>query len=251
MELSKKSRDFLDDLVVYLMSSGKSEEEVKEVVEELKDHLEEAERAGKGVDEVVGQSPKAYMQHLGSEMAFDVKGFVKIIATLIPNVFAYIIISNFIQGEMTFSTIQLIGFPLVAILFLIAVSQAFRNMSVRTKTGKLKNGVTYMALAAMPMLLFLGLMALDIFVETKTIVFGPTGQLVLFGLAVVTLLTVSVWTKTWINVIIPILLFGPQFALAQTSLPLEQQLIFSMLVLFVGMGIFLFVWWKKNQNEQV
>lgn len=251
MELSKKSRDFLDDLAVYLMSSGKSEGEVKEVVEELKDHLEEAERAGKGVDEVVGQSPKDYMQHLGSEMTFDVKGFVKIIATLIPNVFAYIIISNFIQGEMTFSTVQLIGFPLVAILFLLAVSQAFRNMSVRTKAGKLKNGVTYMALAAMPMTLFLGLMVLDIFVETPTIVFGPTGQLVLFGLAVVTLLVFSVWMKTWINVIIPILLFGPQFALAQTSLPLEQQLIFSMLILFVGMGIFLFVWWKKNQNEQV
>ncbi len=250
MELSKKSRDFLDDLAVYLMSSGKSEDEVKEVVEELKDHLEEAERAGKGVDEVVGQSPKDYMQHLGSEMTFDVKGFVKIVAMIIPNVFAYIIIANFIQGEMTFSAVQLIGFPLIAVLFLLAASQAFRHMSVRSKESKFKNGATYITLAALPMTLFLGLMILDIFVETPTIVFGPTGQLVLFGLAVVTLLTVSVWTKTWINLIIPILLFGPQYAFAQTSLPLEQQLIFSMLILFVGMGVFLFVWWKKNQQGQ-
>lgn len=250
MELSKKSRDFLDDLAVYLMSSGKSEDEVKEVVEELKDHLEEAERAGKGVDEVVGQSPKDYMQHLGSEMTFDVKGFVKIVAMIIPNVFAYIIIANFIQGEMTFSTVQLIGFPLIAVLFLLAASQAFRHMSVSSKESKFKNGATYITLAALPMTLFLGLMILDIFVETPTIVFGPTGQLVLFGLAVVTLLTVSVWTKTWINLIIPILLFGPQYAFAQTSLPLEQQLIFSMLILFVGMGVFLFVWWKKNQQGQ-
>lgn len=251
MELSKKSRDFLDDLAVYLMSSGKSEDEVKEVVEELKDHLEEAERAGKGVDEVVGQSPKDYMQHLGSEMTFDVKGFVKIVAMIIPNVFAYIIIANFIQGEMTFSTVQLIGFPLIAVLFLLAASQAFRHMSVRSKESKFKNGATYITLAALPMTLFLGLMILDIFVETPTIVFGPTGQLVLFGLAVVTLLTVSVWTKTWINLIIPILLFGPQYAFAQTSLPLEQQLIFSMLILFVGMAILLFVWWKKNEKGQV
>lgn len=250
MELSKKSRDFLDDLAVYLMSSGKSEDEVKEVVEELKDHLEEAERAGKGVDEVVGQSPKDYMQHLGSEMMFDVKGFVKIVAMIIPNVFAYIIIANFIQGEMTFSTVQLIGFPLIAVLFLLAASQAFRHMSVRSKESKFKNGATYITLAALPMTLFLGLMILGIFVETPTIVFGPTGQLVLFGLAVVTLLTVSVWTKTWINLIISILLFGPQYAFAQTSLPLEQQLIFSMLILFVGMGVFLFVWWKKNQQGQ-
>lgn len=250
MELSKKSRNFLDDLAVYLMSSGKSEEEVQDVVAELKDHLEEAERAGKSVDDVVGQSPKAYMQHLGHELAFDGKGFFKIIAMLVPNVFAYIIIGNFIQGEMTFSTAQLVGFPLVAVLFLLAAAQAFRNMSVRSTESKIKTGATYIALAALPMTLFLGLMILDIFVETPTIVFGPTAQLVLFGLAVITLLLVSIWTKTWINLIIPLLLFGPQYALAQTKLPLEQQLIFSMLILVVGMGIFLFVWWKKNQQGQ-
>lgn len=250
MELSKKSRNFLDDLAVYLMSSGKSEEEVQDVVAELKDHLEEAERAGKSVDDVVGQSPKAYMQHLGHEMAFDGKGFFKIIAMLVPNVFAYIIIGNFIQGEMTFSTAQLVGFPLVAVLFLLAAAQAFRNMSVRSTESKFRNTITYIVLAGMPMMLFLGLMILDIFVETPTIVFGPTAQLVLFGLAVITLLLVSIWTKTWINLIIPLLLFGPQYALAQTKLPLEQQLIFSMLILVVGMGIFLFVWWKKNQQGQ-
>ncbi|WP_147287386.1 HAAS domain-containing protein [Exiguobacterium aurantiacum] len=240
----------MDDLAVYLMSSGKSEEEVQDVVAELKDHLEEAERAGKSVDDVVGQSPKAYMQHLGHEMAFDGKGFFKIIAMLVPNVFAYIIIGNFIQGEMTFSTAQLVGFPLVAVLFLLAAAQAFRNMSVRSTESKIKTGATYIALAALPMTLFLGLMILDIFVEMPTIVFGPTAQLVLFGLAVITLLLVSIWTKTWINLIIPLLLFGPQYALAQTKLPLEQQLIFSMLILVVGMGIFLFVWWKKNQQGQ-
>ncbi len=250
MELSKKSRNFLDDLAVYLMSSGKSEEEVQDVVAELKDHLEEAERAGKSVDDVVGQSPKAYMQHLGHELAFDGKGFFKIIAMLVPNVFAYIIIGNFIQGEMTFSTAQLVGFPLVAVLFLLAAAQAFRNMSVRSTESKFRNTITYIVLAGMPMMLFLGLMILDIFVETPTIVFGPTAQLVLFGLAVITLLLVSIWTKTWINLIIPLLLFGPQYALAQTKLPLEQQLIFSMLILVVGMGIFLFVWWKKNQQGQ-
>ncbi|MGL3600360.1 HAAS domain-containing protein, partial [Veillonella sp. ZSJB6] len=81
---------------------------------------------------------------------------------------------------------------LVAVLFLLAASQAFRNMSVRSKESKFKNGMIYIALAAMPMTLFLGLMVLDIFVETPTIVFGPTGQLVLLGLAVVTLLIVSV-----------------------------------------------------------
>ncbi|WP_214702992.1 MULTISPECIES: DUF1129 family protein [unclassified Exiguobacterium] len=251
MELSKKSRDFLDDLSVYLMSSGKSETEVKDIVFELKDHLLEAEQAGKDVDDVIGQSPKSYMQYIGHEMAFDMNEFIKVIVMMISNLFAYIIIGNFIEGEMTFSTIQMIGFPLVAILFLLAASQAFRTMAVRSKESKFKNGVTYVVLAAIPMLSFLGLMVLDIFIETPTVVFGPVGQLVLFGIGVITLLIVSVWTKTWINLIIPILLFGPQYAFARTSLPLEQQLIFSMLIFFIGMAIFFLVWAKKNKENQV
>ena len=68
MELSKKSRDFLDDLSVYLMSSGKSETEVKDIVSELEDHLLEAEQAGKDVDDVIGQSPKSYMQYIGRDI---------------------------------------------------------------------------------------------------------------------------------------------------------------------------------------
>lgn len=138
MELSKKSRDFLDDLSVYLISSGKSETEVKDIVSELEDHLLEAEQAGKDVDDVIGQSPKSYMQYIGREMAFDKKGFMKIIAMIILNLFAYIIIGNFIQGEMTFSTIQMVGFPLVALLFLLVASQAFRAMSIRTKKANLE-----------------------------------------------------------------------------------------------------------------
>lgn len=251
VELSKKSRDFLDDLAVYLMSSGKSEREVNDVTEELKDHLKEAERAGKNVDDVVGQSPEAYMRQLGREMAFDVRGFIKIVTMIIPNVFAYIIIANFIQGEMTFSTVQLIGFPLVAVLFLIAVSQAFRNMSVRSKESKFKNGMIYIALAAMPLTLFISLMVLDLFVETPTVKFAQFGQFMLFGLAVLTLVIVSVWTKTWVNLVIPILLFVPQYVLSRTDLPLEQQLLISMMILFVGMGIVMFVWWKKNQHKEV
>lgn len=249
MELSKKSRDFLDDLSVYLISSGKSETEVKDIVFELEDHLLEAEQAGKDVDDVIGQSPKSYMQYIGREMAFDKKGFMKIIAMIISNVFAYIIIGNFIQGEMTFSTIQMVGFPLVALLFLLAASQAFRAMSIRTKESKFRNILTYALLATLPMLSFLGLMVLDIFIETPTVTFGSNGQLVLFVVAVIILLITSVWTKTWINLIIPILLYVPQYAFSRTSLSFEQQSIFSMLILFIGMAIFFLVWAKKNKED--
>lgn len=251
MELSKKSRNFLDDLAVYLISSGKSEHEVKEITEELKDHLEEAQRAGKDVDDVVGQSPEAYMRQLGSEMAFDVKGIVKVFSMLIPTVFAYVIIANFIQGEMTFSSVQLIGFPLVAVIFLLTVTQVFRKMSTGSSHGKVKAGLTYVVLGAVPLTLFVSLMVLDLIVETPAVTFETLGQFVLFGLAVLTLVIVSAWTKTWINLMVPILLFVPQYVLSRTDFKLEQQLLLSLMILFIGMGIVLFIWWKKNQREEV
>ena len=43
MELSDKSRKFIDDLRLYLFSSGKNDQEIKEITEELEDHLHEAE----------------------------------------------------------------------------------------------------------------------------------------------------------------------------------------------------------------
>ena len=39
MELSDKSRKFIDDLRLYLFSSGKNDQEIREIAEELEDHL--------------------------------------------------------------------------------------------------------------------------------------------------------------------------------------------------------------------
>jgi hypothetical protein len=39
MKLSRESRDFLENLRLYLFSSGKNEKEMEEIIEELEDHL--------------------------------------------------------------------------------------------------------------------------------------------------------------------------------------------------------------------
>lgn len=71
MELSKESKDFIGRLQLYLMASGKKEKEIEEITEELEDHLLEAERRGKSVQDVVGQSPKEYMEQFSREMILD------------------------------------------------------------------------------------------------------------------------------------------------------------------------------------
>ena len=42
MKLSREAAAFIDNLHLYLLSSGKKDKEINEIVEELTDHLREA-----------------------------------------------------------------------------------------------------------------------------------------------------------------------------------------------------------------
>lgn len=44
MKLSPESRKFIEDLRLYLFSTGKSDQEIEDIVAELEDHLWEAEK---------------------------------------------------------------------------------------------------------------------------------------------------------------------------------------------------------------
>lgn len=68
INLSQESNRFIEDLRVYLYSSGKKESEIHEIIEELEVHLFEAEANGKSIKQVVGNSPKLYMQSISKEM---------------------------------------------------------------------------------------------------------------------------------------------------------------------------------------
>lgn len=78
--LSNKSEEFIIELRMYLMSKGKNDDEIKEVTQELEDHLQQAEAEGKSVEHITGESPREYMKSIGKEMGFDFRQ----IATLAP-----------------------------------------------------------------------------------------------------------------------------------------------------------------------
>lgn len=44
LQLSKKSQNFIENLRVYLFSSGKQSDEIEQIVNELEIHLAEAEK---------------------------------------------------------------------------------------------------------------------------------------------------------------------------------------------------------------
>jgi len=58
LKLSKKSQDFLENLRVYLFSSGKQWDEIEDIVNELEIYLFEAEKNGNSIEKIIGNSPK-------------------------------------------------------------------------------------------------------------------------------------------------------------------------------------------------
>ncbi|MBM7097654.1 hypothetical protein JSY36_18115 [Bacillus sp. H-16] len=84
--LSQESKRFLENVKLYLTMNGKKENEVEEIVEELEDHLLEAERNRKDVSHITGLSPKEYMKELAGEMSFDRKGMLKLVSFFLAGV---------------------------------------------------------------------------------------------------------------------------------------------------------------------
>ncbi|MDI3412093.1 MULTISPECIES: hypothetical protein [Bacillus] len=82
LKLSDKSKLFLENLRLYLFSSGKNLDEIEEIVEELEVHLTEAEKSGKPIEKIIGKSPKEYMEMVSNEMVIDYRTWIKYICLI-------------------------------------------------------------------------------------------------------------------------------------------------------------------------
>lgn len=78
-QLSKRSQDFLENLHLYLFSSGKNSDDIDDIVRELETHLFEAKKNGKSIEKIIGKSPKEYMKMVSNEMIIDYRTWFKYI----------------------------------------------------------------------------------------------------------------------------------------------------------------------------
>lgn len=248
MNLSRESEHFLENLRVYLISSGKKEQEVQAITEELEDHLCEAEKNGKNIDDIIGKSPKEYMDQIASEMSFDLKGLIQYIPIIMFGAFAFILTGKAIRGVLEFSLVEVIGYPLICLLYLLATALIFKYVSSRA-LSKIKEGMIVGITGILPLGLFLLLLYVNDLIHTPTLAFGIAGNIVALICAVVIFISVAVWSKSWTFMIIPLLLFLPEGLLNLTSLPTETKAILSIVISFGLIGIYLFIIWIQNQKK--
>ncbi|MCR8848005.1 hypothetical protein NQ095_06260 [Rossellomorea sp. SC111] len=250
MSLSKESEDFLGNLRIYLISSGKNEKEVDEIVGELEDHLVETEKRGKSVAEVTGLTPREYMDQISGEMPIDYKSIFKYIVMVLLGALSFIVLGDALSGDLEYSLFVLIGYPLVITGFLFCTAAVFKYVSSHP-VSKVREWTLFLILGGVPMVLLTGLLFLSQIIDAPTVAIEGVGEFFALALAIAVLIGVSLWSKTWMMIILAVLLNGPEMLIQQSSFSEETKLILTgiSLPVFVG-GYFVLLILKDKKKEK-
>lgn len=248
MMLSRESEEFIANLKLYLMTSGKNDKEIRDISEELKGHLEDAESRGKTVDSVTGGSPETYLKHIGSEMKTDVFGILKAAPMLILLLIAYFLTGSAIRGDLSFSLLTLIAYPLIAFLSLAAYIYFLRKMSIRTWSTK-KTMFIFISVQAITIISLVVVLFFDIFILEPLYIPSRETMWIIAAAGVATFIAGALWSKSWITIVLPLLLFGPDFVMQFMNVTVTQQLIASSSTFYVGLALTVLFLFLKNKKQ--
>ncbi|SMO45710.1 HAAS domain-containing protein [Melghirimyces algeriensis] len=226
MSISKESREFIEDLRLYLISSGKNEKEIEEIAGELEDHLYEAEKDGKDINDIIGKTPREYMEQLANEMSFDFKGLLKFIPVTILGAISYILMGDALRGEMEYSLLDLIGYPFIFLFTLFLSATSFKYVA-SNEISKTKEWLIFWIVGSTPTVLFLAFIYWNENYDPVTYQVGTVGNVIAIVLSILIFIGISIWNKSWVFIIIPAILFLPQVLIEQTSLEENTKVILT------------------------
>ncbi len=248
--LSKQANQFIIELKMYLMSKGKNDQEINGVIDELSDHLLQAEAVGKNIKDIIGDSPRAYMKSIGQEMGFDLKGFLILAPMTALLLIAYVCFSPAILGEFSLSKMGVVGAIVGSVLSLILYGFLFVRILPKMFYSKwfyVIVGIVYLLLTGFFFLVYL-------FDKEPFFIATPLQNNLILLACILVFIIWSLYSKTWITIVIPIFIsIGP---LAERLFPekMNEDSFYITLasifgVLFLIMLLYsLFKYKKKNST---
>lgn len=247
MTLSKESQTFLDNLRIYLFSSNKKEEEVIELIEELEDHLIEAEQHGKSVEHIIGKSPKAYMKEIEVEVETDYRFWFLFVPLIMLNAFAYLIMNKALEDDRSYSMLSLIGNPIVFLVAILLLFGLFRFITAN-KVSKKVTITLFFLVGIAPTAMFVGILMADLWVETPMLTISPfLNTLVIIAACFIFIASAVCW-KTWISVIVPAFLYLPQMILRYVNVN-ETSEFFILMSIYIVLSLSLSIWYFRQNKK--
>lgn len=248
MKLTKKSQTFLENLRLYLISSGKEEKDIQSIVEELEDHLMEAEAKGKTVDHIVGESPKEYMKQLSNEMNTNTRSLFKVIVIILFGALSFSILSNAVKGELSYSLLEMFGTVAVSLVLILSLGSIFKYMAAANLSKRKEFGLYYL-MGMLPIILFVGLIYFNRLIDTPVFEFGRYGTIAIIIVTLGFLIGLSFWSKTWVVLIMLALVVLPDYLLTFIDVQPSTEIILSSIITFGGIAIYLLVTHRMTKQQ--
>ncbi|KRG14883.1 HAAS domain-containing protein [Lederbergia galactosidilytica] len=248
-QLSKDSKKFIEDLRVYLFTKGKNIREIDDTIQELADHLYDAERNGKSVKKVVGKSPKEYMENISTEMSNDFKSWwFKYIPLIILGAISFPVMDDLIKGQLSYTILQVIGYIIFSIVFIVGTFTALR-FSSKNQLSKTKEYFLLAIPGSISMLLLLGILLFDKAIDAPAVNFGIWGNLALAVLMILFIIGFSVWAKTAILPLILIAWYLPPLGLSYSPLRENMQSTIGTILSITIIGLYLVFVFQEERDK--
>ncbi|PNU23555.1 hypothetical protein C1954_10600 [Bacillus stratosphericus] len=250
--VSKETRHILLELQLYLISKGKNQDEIDELMDELTAHAVEAEKDGKTGEDVFGGDPRSYADELAKELSGNHKDWVPFVSAFLIGSLFYMILADAISQNLSYSWFALIGYTLVLVTNVIMIIVMFRASAFQTSSRVF---LYFWMLGIFQLTAMVTIKLLDQKVGTPLLVL-TSGQR--WGVILLMLLCIVVFNailKANVVSLIPMIFFGPQLIFewigwTSPSVILLQSLL-SIVILIGLIFIVLRRTNKKNENTNI
>ncbi|KIZ55466.1 HAAS domain-containing protein [Bacillus safensis] len=250
--VSKETRHILLELQLYLISKGKNQDEIDELMDELTAHAVEAEKDGKTGEDVFGGDPRSYADELAKELSGNHKDWVPFVSAFLIGSLFYMILADAISQNLSYSWFALIGYPLVLVVNVIMIIVMFRASAFQTSSRVF---LYFWMLGIFQLTAMVTIKLLDQKVGTPLLVLN-SGQR--WGVILLMLLCIVVFNailKANVVSLIPLIFFGPQLIFEWIGWTSPSVILLqSLLSIVILMGLIFIVLRrtnKKNENTNV
>lgn len=232
--ISKEGEEFILNLNMYLISTGKSESEIKEFIDEAEQHLILGEQEGKSIEDIFGKSPEEYAKSVAKELSFNKKDLIETALIFILGFGTWIFLSYIKNGIVTMSVMEVISIPLVYLLTMILLVILARKFAFKDK--KFSIGIFVLFCVNMCALVIIELVGQNM---EESIVINKLLVSIIIGVLFLLSLIVSKKIDVW-YLMLPFLFYIPSIIESFTNMSFGENILVTIipLILCVALSIF-------------
>ncbi|WP_144523083.1 HAAS domain-containing protein [Bacillus pumilus] len=246
--VSKETRHVLLELKLYLISKGKNQDEIDELMDELTTHAVEAEKDGKTGEALFGGNPRGYADELEKEMSGNHKDWVPFVSAFLIGSLFYMILSDAISQSLSYSWYALIGYPLVLVANVIMIIVMFRASAFQTGGPAF---LYFWILGIFQLTSMVTIKLMDQKIGIPLLVLTSDQRWGVILLMLICIIVFNAIMKANLISLIPIIFFGPQLLFEWIGWTSPSVLLLqSMLSIVILIGLVLIVLRRTNKKNE-